>query len=665
MVADELRTSEDLTVVFGLGGERTAHDVSVHVTTGGNGSHESSVDSLHSGLELALDNTVELEGLSCGELHGLVTKLIGNSASDHERVGRLKTLGLSLVSDITVILHVCSVELSELSVRRRDRKSGGVVETLDNGTTEIVGGQLDVFVGDRRGLLRKAIDLVDAKGSPKLGLPLLVASLETVGVLVITKTNVDQVLTAKVSQDSVEILGRLVVVDSVLLARPVVAITKTEDGVVDGSKIKVGAVLDSIPERQTVLGELTLTSGGSDEDDVLLSGEIFKRVVLHGQNRSLQATGTTSASQSLGQGGSITVIRGIQNVLDKGSSELGLLGSKLSKLVVAVKELLKLLLDEFRVEGEVRLTLLLILGVPSVQRPVSGINSLLGLLENSESLKKSLEHLSTDILLATVSISSGPLRVRSRIDDEHVDVLTRGQNVVNTRVAKIVRPRVGTSQPKGLLSEKTLSRKELSGQRRTIGLKSGNDIVSDLSRLGGIISVHSPSCQPALGSIGSEATASCGILHLRNELAAALLASQKGTESELRAGRNVGGKTSSGRLDSVGNGLDNHLRGDITKLVANNSLNATGATLHGSQDINEEGTPLGGLAVDLLKHSNTLNRSRNGIDKSRSDPRSVKARSKDSSIGEDLIGAGLVNCLSKSTSIRAEDEKAVLGIRGS
>jgi hypothetical protein len=111
--------------------------------------------------------------------------------------------------------------------------------------------------------------------------------------------------------------------------------------------------------------------------------------------------------------------------------------------------------------------------------------------------------------------------------------------------------------------------------------------------------------------------------------------------------------------------LYNHLRGDIAKLVANNSLNATGATLHGSQDINEEGTPLGSLAVDLLQHGNTLDRSRNGIDKSRSDPRSVKARSKDSGVGEDLIRAGLVNCLSESTSIRAEDEKAVLGIRRS
>ena len=53
-----------------------AHDVTVDITAGRDGGHESLVDSLHGGLQFSLYNSVELEGLAGGELHGLVAKVV-------------------------------------------------------------------------------------------------------------------------------------------------------------------------------------------------------------------------------------------------------------------------------------------------------------------------------------------------------------------------------------------------------------------------------------------------------------------------------------------------------------------------------------------------------------------------------------------------------------
>jgi hypothetical protein len=61
-------------VELGQGG---AHDGTVNVTASGDGSHERLVDGLHSGLQLALHHTVELEGLTGGELDSLVSESVG------------------------------------------------------------------------------------------------------------------------------------------------------------------------------------------------------------------------------------------------------------------------------------------------------------------------------------------------------------------------------------------------------------------------------------------------------------------------------------------------------------------------------------------------------------------------------------------------------------
>lgn len=80
------------------------------ITASGNGVHHGLVDRLHGGLEMLLDDTVELESLTGSQLEGAVSMLIGDSVhllplfgcanttgqstSDHEAVSWLKTLRL-------------------------------------------------------------------------------------------------------------------------------------------------------------------------------------------------------------------------------------------------------------------------------------------------------------------------------------------------------------------------------------------------------------------------------------------------------------------------------------------------------------------------------------------------------------------------------------------
>ncbi|CAH0058598.1 unnamed protein product [Clonostachys solani] len=759
---------------------RAAHDVSVDITAGGNSGHQSTVDGLHGRLELALDHTVELEGLASSKLHRLVSEGVGDvvhldplqrsrnttrkTASNHEGVGRLQALGLALITNITVILHVGTMELGELAVSCGNGASGRVVQSLNDGTTEVVGGQLDILVGDWGRLIGKTIDVVHAKGLPNLGLPVSIAGLVTIRILVITKAYIGQVLTAEISQKTVQILGGLVVEDPVFLARPVVAVTQTEDGVVHGSEVQIGAVLDSIPEWQTVLWELTLTSSGGDKDNVLLRGEVLKRIVFHSQDSSLEATSTSPVAETLGNVGSVTVVRGEQDgkrspeeafkqlgvcilslalllssnfsseVLGQTGSKLRLLLHQLSELVVSGKECLEFLLDQLRVKREVGLALLLVLGVPSVQRPVTGIDSLLGLLENCKGrvtlskvsqddrgtvelvgLHQGLENLGvravdgsrgdidvaevhgvqTNVLLTALGIGGGLLGVGGRVDDEHVDVLSGSQNMVDTRVSEIVGPSIGTSQPERLLTEQALVGKELLGQGRTVGLKTGDDI--------------------ELGwSISDKLLAGSGGLGLRNESGAELLASQQGTETEFGAGCDCCRDTSVLRLQSVcdvgptaeelvqnlsvcglksgdlntvlsllfrsvpdanlevldglvggqvledtSEGLANDCRVHIAQLVANNVLNATRAALNRGQDIDQERSPLRGLAADLLQDGNPLDRLGQGIDKVGANPGPVESRGQDTSLGEDLVTLGVIKGFTKGPNISAKDEKAV------
>ncbi|GKT85628.1 LOW QUALITY PROTEIN: hypothetical protein Ct61P_03478 [Colletotrichum tofieldiae] len=783
VVADLLGAGPDLLVVLGLRGQRTAHDVTVDITAGGDGGHERAVDGLHGGPQLALDDTVELEGLTSGELHGLVAELVGNvvhlhpllgsgdttgqTATNHEGVGGLQAHGLALVPDITVVLHVGTVELGELLVGGGDGTGAGVLETLGDGTTEEVGGNLDVLVGDGGRLLRETVDVVDAKGAPDLGLPLLVTGLVAIGVLVVTETDIGKSLTTKVGKDAVEVLGGLVVVDLVLLAGPVVTVTETEDGVVDVGEVKLGVVLERVPQR------------------------VLNRVVLHGHNLGLQAASLAAVPKALGDGGGIAVVGGVED-REGGSEEtlqqlvVGVLGlalllgpdlsakvlrqvggedgvtlHDLGQLVVAVQEGLELALDALGVKGEVGLALGLVGGVPAVQRPVADIDGLLGLLEDGQGrvslakvrkvgednggavvligLKHGLQDLSVgavdsgrsdvgvaevhgvqaNVLLAAVGVGGGTLRVGSRVNDEHVDVLARGQNVVHTRVAEIVSPGVGADEPQGLLAEKTLAGQQVAGDGGTVSLETRNQVIGDLIRLLRIGLVGGPAGEPALGSIGHELVAVGSLLDLADKAHAALLAGQQGAETELGAGLDGGvdagvaglqrvgdvrplaeqlvedlgvrvldlgllepvlegllgdllaadlevldGRLGSQVLENAAQGLDDGLGVNVAKLVADDGLDAAEAALHAGENIDENGAPLCRLAVDLLEDGNALHGLGECLGQSGAEPGAVQPRGENADLGEVAAAAGLVDNIAKEVGAGAEDEEAVLGVGG-
>ncbi|GKT59472.1 hypothetical protein ColTof3_06811 [Colletotrichum tofieldiae] len=801
VVADLLGAGPDLLVVLGLRRQRTAHDVTVDITAGGDGGHERAVDGLHGGPQLALDDTVELEGLTSGELHGLVAELVGNvvhlhpllgsgdttgqTATNHEGVGGLQAHGLALVPDITVVLHVGTVELGELLVGGGDGTGAGVLETLGDGTTEEVGGNLDVLVGDGGRLLRETVDVVDAKGAPDLGLPLLVTGLVAIGVLVVTETDIGKSLTTKVGKDAVEVLGGLVVVDLVLLAGPVVTVTETEDGVVDVGEVKLGVVLERVPQRVAVLGELTLTCSGGHKNNVL------NRVVLHGHNLGFQAASLAAVPKALGDGGGIAVVGGVED-REGGSEEtlqqlvVGVLGlalllgpdlsakvlrqvggedgvtlHDLGQLVVAVQEGLELALDALGVKGEVGLALGLVGGVPAVQRPVADIDGLLGLLEDGQGrvglakvrkvgednggavvligLKHGLQDLSVgavdsgrsdvgvaevhgvqaNVLLAAVGVGGGTLRVGSRVNDEHVDVLARGQNVVHTRVAEIVSPGVGADEPQGLLAEKTLAGQQVAGDGGTVSLETRNQVIGDLIRLLRIGLVGGPAGEPALGSIGHELVAVGSLLDLADKAHAALLAGQQGAETELGAGLDGGvdagvaglqrvgdvrplaeqlvedlgvrvldlgllepvlegllgdllaadlevldGRLGSQVLENAAQGLDDGLGVNVAKLVADDGLDAAEAALHAGENIDENGAPLCRLAVDLLEDGNALHGLGECLGQSGAEPGAVQPRGENADLGEVAAAAGLVDNIAKEVGAGAEDEEAVLGVGG-
>ena len=114
----------------------TAHDISVDITASSDRVESSSVDLLNGRLQVDLDDTVELESLTCGELEGVIASCVGDvidraplfrlantswhTHSDHEGVSWLKALILALFSDITVVLLVdtCTQASAEFIPKR-------------------------------------------------------------------------------------------------------------------------------------------------------------------------------------------------------------------------------------------------------------------------------------------------------------------------------------------------------------------------------------------------------------------------------------------------------------------------------------------------------------------------------------------------------------------
>lgn len=283
-------------------------------------------------------------------------------------------------------LHISTVELGQLSIRGRDGTGGLVGKTLKDGASKVVRGNLDVLVGNDLLLFLSDLDAVNAKGPPKRGFKRLVRSLDTVRVGVVTQTERQEFLAAKREQLGEEIPGGLVVVTSVLRARPVVRVTHTKDGNLSFLELvgrrKLG---ERLGELSPVEGRFTLTSGRSNDENVLfLSKGPDDRAgnLIEDTERSTNATHLGSANKSLGKLLGVTTVTGVENektgaverveegivslpsLLLPGSEKLGTGGggyarvdsgcrkSKLREVRLSVKELGEGSLDVRRVERE-------------------------------------------------------------------------------------------------------------------------------------------------------------------------------------------------------------------------------------------------------------------------------------------------------------------------
>ena len=274
--------------------------------------------------------------------------------------------------------------------------------------------------------------------------------------------------------------------------------------------------------------------------------------------------------------------------------ELGVALHHLRKLVVACQDVLKLLLDTLRVKLERLFALGLSLGVPAVERPVAKIDGLLGLLESGEravglavvgqvgkndggaveglGLHESLENLcvtavysdgrdvcvavvhgvETNVLLSAGGILCGALAVRGGVDNEHVHVLARGNDVVHTRVAKIVAPGITANEPLRLVVEQVLVREEFVRLGRTVSAQTRDDLRCELVGLFRLVGGQCPLAEVVQRCVSGERLILSSLLHLRDEALPVLLAGKQRTEAVFRVGLQSGAHTSIFPCEGVG-----------------------------------------------------------------------------------------------------------------
>src|SRR3984957_12913791 len=65
------------------------------------------------------------------------TNTTRHTDSDHETISRFYTLGLSLITDITIILLVYAVELGQLPIAGRHRSTACITKSLRKQDTQI------------------------------------------------------------------------------------------------------------------------------------------------------------------------------------------------------------------------------------------------------------------------------------------------------------------------------------------------------------------------------------------------------------------------------------------------------------------------------------------------------------------------------------------------
>ena len=168
VVADGFGEAERLGVEGALLGVGVGHDVAVDVAAGRERVHELGVDGLDGRAEVALEDTVKLEGLACGDLEGAVGVGVGEGVEGEPLGGRADAAGdadaghegerfffvlaATLVAQVAVVLGVDAVEFGELGAVLGDRARGGIGEVAKDVTAEEVALGFDSLVfGERLG----------------------------------------------------------------------------------------------------------------------------------------------------------------------------------------------------------------------------------------------------------------------------------------------------------------------------------------------------------------------------------------------------------------------------------------------------------------------------------------------------------------------------------
>ena len=162
---------------------------------------------------MTLDHSVELERLPRGDFESPIPMLVRNLIyqeplpwaadasrhpnADHERISGFYALGLTVVSNISVVLLVDTVEFGELGVGWGECTGGVVHEALGDCSSKVLGSGFDVFVGDRLGFGLRNLDVVDAQCLPQLRFPELIPGLGTIGVLVVSESKFHETLCSK------------------------------------------------------------------------------------------------------------------------------------------------------------------------------------------------------------------------------------------------------------------------------------------------------------------------------------------------------------------------------------------------------------------------------------------------------------------------------------
>ncbi|KAH3671131.1 hypothetical protein OGAPHI_000842 [Ogataea philodendri] len=482
---NDLGSVHQLRVQVRVGWQCRTHNISTNVTTSSKSVHQCNVNLLDGLFQVELDNTVQLEGGSGGDLESAVSVL-----------GSKLTLLLALFSDVSVVLHINTVELGHLLVGSRNGTGGRVVQSLLDSSSEEIGVDLHVLVGDWRWLV--SVLNRDSQRFPDLWLPSVVAGVESVSVLVVTESQVGQGNGAQERELLEQILTRLVVVVRIFLSWPILGVTQTKH-----TKLEVGKVhsarLQGLPELLTVGWKLSLSGSRGNEGDVGLQLQVLERKVVHSQKLDLETLSGTSSSKLLGN------VFGVSSVGSKGDGQwlsaqvlqhlaeglLGLLvdllvnlvvqgvkvelelwtsGSKKSQSVLSVQELLQFVSNERGVQLE--LVVVLQEWVVSVQRPVSSVNRALGVFKDLEmvlvvrqsnrcDVRVAVVHcVQSSVLLALLSVQR-----RVRVDNEKLDSLVVAQNLVQRGQSLVETPFVGTNQPVGLYGEVLFQSKNFSHNR--------------------------------------------------------------------------------------------------------------------------------------------------------------------------------------------------------